>query len=150
MKVLLSIVVLLVSACTTVPEVRQRFPSLSQQQSVGVGENVYQYVEVPAYLDDKFYGAKRPVDGLGTGEIDTTPNMQTLVYSGLSNGELVFNYFQSGPAVGNFDAQAQYDYTPGANIAYRGASITVLKADNNEIVYVVNNGFSNEQSSESQ
>lgn len=132
------------TGCSTVPATKIQLPTHGEQHTVGVGDAVYKYQYVPEHVDDAWYGKKRPVGGYGTGEVDVRPNVQALIYSGIANEQLVFDYSQTGPALGNFSAGAQYDYSPGTRVTYKGASITVVAADNQQITYIVNRGFSNE------
>ena len=145
MKVFSFICMILLTACQTVSEVRQQIPQHGVKNTVGVGDDIYRYEYEPAYVNDAFYGKKRPVGGFGTGELSDSELgwKQVLVYSGMSNGELKLNYSQAG-SIGPMNAEAQYTYSPGETLSYKGAQITVIEANNRQITYIVNSGFSNE------
>jgi len=110
------------------------------QATSGVGDALYSYEWVPKTMITGLEGTETPMSA--------DPGFrQELLYSGMSNGELQFSYreFAADFARPAFTQDASYDYTPGGEVTFKGARITVIQADNQSIAYVVEDGFSNER-----
>jgi len=68
---------------------------------------------------------------------------QTLIYSGRLGNKIKISYreFSGNMARGAFSNDAEYDLSTSDTIAYKGAKIKVLSADNQSIKYVVLSNF---------
>ena len=68
---------------------------------------------------------------------------QTLIYSGRVGDRIKIGYRESSGNIARpaFSNEAEYDLSTSTEIAYRGARIKVLKADNQSIQYIVLSNF---------
>jgi hypothetical protein len=72
---------------------------------------------------------------------------QTLIYSGRVGDKIKLSYreFSGNLARGAFSNEAEYDLSKSSEIAYKGARIKVLNADNQSIKYVVLSNFNSKE-----
>jgi len=68
---------------------------------------------------------------------------QTLLYSGRVGDKINVSYreYSGDTARPAFNNQVEYDLSESKQIAYRGALITILEADNQKIQYIVDRNF---------
>lgn len=90
-------------------------------------EYPYEFTEMPVYSSNSF--------------------QQTLIYSGRVGNKIRISYreFSGRMARGAFSNEAEYDLSSSNEIAYKGAKIKVLDADNEHIKYVVLSNFNSEE-----
>jgi len=135
----ISVALIMLSGCETIPATVDRLPELGRQSSAGVGDPVYRYEA----------NVNKTIDYLnGVTHSNGNDFTQELLYSGLSSGELRVTYreFVDDMARPAFSQDASYQYAPGMQVTFKGATIRVLDADNREIVYMVERGFTGEAS----
>ena len=96
-------------------------------QKVCDHEYPYQFTTMPVYSRNAF--------------------QQTLIYSGRVGDKIKLSYreFSGNLARGAFSNEAEYDLSKSNEIAYKGARIKVLNADNQSIRYVVLSNFNSEK-----
>jgi len=72
-----------------------------------------------------------------------TSFQQTLLYSGRVGDKLKISYreFSNNLARPAFNNEVEYDFSTSKTIAYKGASLEVISADNNSITYKVIRNF---------
>lgn len=90
-------------------------------------EYPYEFTTMPVYSSNSF--------------------QQTLIYSGRVGSKIRISYreFSGSMARGAFSNEAEYDLSSSNDIAYKGAKIRVLEADNEHIKYVVLSNFNSEK-----
>lgn len=75
------------------------------------------------------------------------PFRQEILYGGIANGEMRMTYREyvedfARPA---FQQEARYQFDPNTPVTFKGAVVRILDASNQQLFYVVERGFSNEQ-----
>lgn len=69
--------------------------------------------------------------------------MQELIYTGKVGDKIRFTYreFQNGMARGAFNIDVEYDLSESNLISYKGATVKIISATNQKIVYEIQNHF---------
>ncbi len=120
---------ILLTGCITTSVTK--FPPHGSQHSAGVGDVMYQYEDLRRdEVNANTYGVKNE-----------------LIYSGIANNQikLVYREFADEFARPAFSQDAQYDYTPGMQVTFKGASFRILDASGQSITYLVEKGFTGEK-----
>lgn len=107
-----------------------------KQQTCVVGPGAYGITSSNCDTERAYSFEKRPI-------VSANNFQQTLIYSGRVGNRIKISYreFSGNTARPAFANEAEYDLAESTTIAYRGATIDVIEADNTSITYKVRSNF---------
>ncbi|MCB2082508.1 MAG: hypothetical protein KDD90_00410 [Sphingomonadaceae bacterium] len=113
--------------------------SKEKQETCAVGPGSYGITQAACDTEHSYYFEKRPF-------LSENNFQQTLIYSGRVGDRIKISYreFSGSMARPAFSNEAEYDLSVSDTIAYRGAELKVLEADNQKIRYLVLSNFNTE------
>lgn len=107
-----------------------------KQETCAVGPGAYGITSTNCDTERAYRFEKRPI-------LSTNNFQQTLIYSGRVDDRIKISYreFSGSTARPAFSNEAEYDLSESDTIAYRGATLKVISADNQSIQYEVISNF---------
>lgn len=110
--------------------------SKEKQETCVVGPGAYGITQATCDTEHNYSFERRPL-------VSDNNFQQTLIYSGRVGDRIKVSYreFSGNMARPAFSNEAEYDLSDSRTIAYRGARIRVIKADNQSITYEVESNF---------
>ncbi|AWW75862.1 hypothetical protein CD351_05692 [Erythrobacter sp. KY5] len=108
----------------------------NKQETCAVGPSTYGITSANCDSEFSYRFEKRPI-------VSANNFQQTLIYSGRVGNRIRISYreFSGSTARPAFSNEAEYDLSESEFIAYRGARLRVLNANNESITYVVESNF---------
>jgi len=110
--------------------------SKEKQETCAIAPNAYGFSQPVCDTEYSYQATERPI-------VSSNNFQQTLIYSGRVGDKVRVSYreFSGNIARPAFSNEAEYDLSEAMQIAYKGAKIQILEADNEKIKYEVRSNF---------